>query len=80
MKTIVFALLTTYALGARFVPTTNMFEEANQSEFDQTTNAIKESEQQIGAKMGTPMMTERAKRVERSREVDYMGALEFQNF
>ena len=30
--------------------------------------------------MGTPLMTEHAKRVERSREVDYLGSLEFQNF
>ena len=78
MKAAIFALLTTYALGHRFVA--NMFEEANQSESDQINNAIKESEHQLGTSMGTPMMTERAKRVEKGREVDYMGSLEFQSF
>ena len=79
MKAAIFALLTTYALGHRFVAN-NMFEEANQSESTQISNAIKESEKQLGTSMGTPMMTERAKRVERGREVDYMGSLENQNF
>lgn len=43
-------------------------------------SALKESEQQLGLKMGTPMFTERAKRVESNQAVDYMGAHEFQNY
>ena len=38
MKSIVFALLTTYALGHRFV--INMNEEANQSEVNQVASSI----------------------------------------
>ena len=78
MKGIVFALLTTYALGHRFV--VNEFAEANLSEADQAANALTESEKQLGAKMDTPLFVDKAKRIERQRDVDYMGSLEFQNF
>ena len=84
MKAIVFALLTTYALGHRLDHRTGVrfvgeFDEYNQSEFDQTQKALKESEKQLGQQMGTPMFTEHAKRIEAQRDVDYMNAREFKN-
>ena len=78
MKGIVFALLTTYALGHRFV--IKEFEEANMSEADQAINALHESEKQLGAKMDTPLFTEKAKRIENSRAVDCVQNDSFQTF
>ena len=81
MKAIIFVLLTTqieFSQGHRFVA--NMDQEQNDSESVMAASALKESEKQLGLKMGTPMFTERAKRVENSHAVDYMGAHEFQNF
>ena len=77
MKQIIFALLTTQILGHRFAVN---FDEYNESETDQTAHALIESEKQLGVKMGTPLITERAKRIEKNNAVDYMGSLEFRNF
>merc|ERR1712086_917849 len=77
MKPILFALLTTLASSHRFVVE---FEDANQSEFAQAQQALSESEKQLGVHMNTPMFTEHAGRVERSREVDYVNNLENKKF
>ena len=77
MKGLVIALLTTYALGHRFVVE---FEEANKSEGEQAMNALHESEKQLGAKMDTPLFTQKAKRIEAQHEVDYMESREFKKF